>query len=305
MILEKLSADLDVSVTYLISLARTASHQYKTYTIPKRSGGLRTIHHPSRRLKAVQRWIAENIIKRLPLHEAATAYRLGQSILRNAEPHAPSRYLLRMDFTRFFETITESDIREYIKQRPALFSGWDSQDVDIFCMFLCRRSALTIGAPSSPGLSNALCYDMDCLLAAASARVGITYTRYADDLFFSTQTPGVLLDFASQVHSIVRDLPVPGNLQLNTAKTRHSSKRGPRRITGIVLGSDGQVHIGRHVKRKIRSLIFSIDSLDAKSRASLAGLIAYASDLDPQFINSLIRKYGLPVVRSAMRPPRP
>jgi RNA-directed DNA polymerase len=70
-------------------------------------------------------------------------------------------------------------------------------------------------------------------------------------------------------------------------------------VTGITLGSDGRPYIGRHLKRKIRALIHSFDRLDAPSRATLAGLIAYATGFDPQFKNNLIEKYGLPLVRAA------
>ena len=102
---------------------------------------------------------------------------------------------------------------------------------------------------------------------------------------------------------MIADLKLPANLKVNVGKTRHSSKRGARRVTGIVLGSDGRSHIGRAMKRKIRALIHGIDSLDPKTRASLAGMIAYATGFDPDFMNSLIAKYGLSTVHHAMTAP--
>jgi len=62
MILERMALELDLSVGFLQGLANGASYEYKTYAIPKRGGGTRTIHHPSRRLKAVQRWLARKVI---------------------------------------------------------------------------------------------------------------------------------------------------------------------------------------------------------------------------------------------------
>ena len=105
------------------------------------------------------------------------------------------------------------------------------------------------------------------------------------------------------VSEIVPKLRVPANLQINGCKTRHSSKRGARRVTGIVLGSDGTPHVGRGLKRKIRALIHRFDSLDEPNRASLAGLIAYATGFEPDFLNRLIDKYGLPTVNTAMTAP--
>jgi hypothetical protein len=69
-----------------------------------------------------------------------------------------------------------------------------------------------------------------------------------------------------------------------------------------VLGTDNKPYIGRSLKRKIRSLIFNMDSLNAKSRAHLTGLLAYAVGFDADFMNSLIMKYGHAKVRKAQFP---
>lgn len=272
-----MSTSLGLSEKFVTGIARGATYEYKTYTINKRTGGLRTIHHPSRRLKALQRWLLINVIETLPVHPSAMAYRKGLSILDNARLHAESRYLLRMDLTDFFPSITESDLRNYIRQHSVHFLGWTTEDIDVVSGLVCRRAALTIGAPSSPALSNALCYDLDVVLHTLAEKRCVTYSRYADDLFFSTRERDVLFEVEKDVSKAITEIEVPGNLKLNTVKTRHSSKRGARRVTGIVLGSDGLAHVGRGLKRKIRSLIYSLETLDQSQRKSLAGMIAYAS----------------------------
>lgn len=235
----------------------------------------------------------------LPIHDAANAYRKGRSIFINARAHATSRFLLRMDLTDFFPSITLADVVNYIHERPALFAGWTTTDMLDFSLLVSRRSALTIGAPTSPALLNALCYDMDAQVDAFCARSQIRYTRYADDLFFSTDQPGVLRFLETDVPDLLSKLKVPSGLKVNVKKTRHSSKRSARRVTGITLGSDGKLYIGRAFKRRIRALIHQLDSLDGPKRASLAGMITYARGFDPQFMNSLITKYGPERVRSA------
>jgi len=143
---------------------------------------------------------------------------------------------------------------------------------------------------------------MDSAFSDLCARHGVTYTRYADDLFFSTTQPNVLRPLQLEVEKIVSELKLPAHLVINAAKTRHSSKRRARRVTGIVLGSDQKAYIGRPLKRKIRALIFKMDSLDPRSRASLAGLVAYAAGFDADFMNSLIMKYGHAIIRKARNP---
>lgn len=292
MIVERIAHETGVPLQFVITVANGASHEYYTYEIPKRGGGKRTIHHPSRRLKAFQRWLLRNVIAGLPVHPAAAAYRRNQSIFDNAAKHASSRYLLRMDFLNFFHSITSADIGRFIAERPRLFSGWTSRDIDVFSQLVCRAGALTIGAPTSPAISNALCFDLDSELERLSGHFDVTYTRYADDLFFSASQPGILREVEDSVADLVKSLSLPANLILNTRKTRHSSKRGARRVTGIVLGSDGRPYIGRSLKRRIRGLIHRFQTLDDATKAQLAGLLAYAIGFDADFSNSLIKKYG-------------
>jgi RNA-directed DNA polymerase len=302
-IIERIADDLGLPVKFVQTLARTASYEYKAYQIPKRGGGIRQIYHPSRRLKALQRWLLGNIVEQLPVHPAAAAYRKNQSIMDNAKRHVVSRFLLRMDIQQFFPSITEADIKKYIKQHPTAFSKWSSADVKAFCGIVCRHSKLTIGAPTSPALSNAICYDLDVKLQTISDQNNARYSRYADDLFFSTNHADVLFQLEEDVSAIIAGMTLPSRLKINASKTRHSSKRGCRRVTGIVLGSDGTPYIGRSLKRKIRALIYKYDTLDSESRSSLAGLISFATGFEPSFMNRLIDKYGLTAVQKAARAP--
>lgn len=300
---ERLAKGLGVPVREVVSLARTSSYHYKTYEIPKRNGSKRTIHHPSRQLKAVQRWLLMNVVTHLPVHSSATAYRPGQSILNNASVHSASRFLLRMDFENFFPSITRADILFYIAERPQMFSASIDTEADasIFCDFVCRKSTLTIGAPTSPALSNAICRQLDVSLEEMCVRNSVSYTRYADDLFFSTTNENVLGEIQAEVVAIVSKLQVPAGLKINGDKTRHSSKKGLRRVTGIVLGSDSNPYIGRHLKRRIRALIHRYEELDERTKASLIGLVNFSVGLDPDFKNSLIQKYGLAQINRVLK----
>ncbi|AQG97613.1 hypothetical protein A9R05_01255 [Burkholderia sp. KK1] len=227
------------------------------------------------------------------------AYRKGVSIYDNARLHSESSYLLRMDFSGFFESIQENDLRSYIAKQQAHFPTWSSADIDAFCGICLRFGRLTIGAPTSPSLANALCYELDSKLANICSGMGVTYSRYADDLFFSTHHPNLLSQVEAHVISVVAGLEIPSGLSLNGSKTRHSSKKGARRVTGITLGSDGKAYVGRDLKRSIRAMIHTYSALSAEERARLSGLLAYVVGFDPDFKNSLIAKYGLTAIRQA------
>jgi RNA-directed DNA polymerase len=291
MLLNQMASRLGLPERVIRAIARKANHSYKTYTIPKRTGGLREIHHPSKPLKALQRWLLDHVIIQWPVHDAATAYRLKLGIAENAERHVRSRYLLRMDFERFFPSITAEDLMKYLESEHFEL-GWDETDFEVFTSIICRDSRLTIGAPTSPALSNAICLDLDGQLEAIAHTNGVTYTRYADDLFFSTVTADILKDIPARVQAVLDGLRWPAQLVIREGKTRHSSKRGRRQVTGLVLKSDGAVGIGRQRKRFIRGLVHKAQSLSAAEKRQLAGLLAFARSVEPDFINALILKFG-------------
>ena len=292
MIMERMARELSLPANHVARLVKTASHQYKEYQISKRGGGTRTIFHPSRRLKALQKWLLANVIVGWPVHDAANAYRKGHTILDNAKAHAGTSFLLRMDLQEFFPSLNVGDMNVYKSRRPGLFKDWTDQDFLWFCFLVFRFDSLTIGAPTSPAISNVLCFDLDVKLNGVCQSRGVNYTRYADDFFFSTSEPGVLKELEQQVKLEVLGLQLPGRLQINDAKTRHSSKKGARRVTGITLGSDGNAYVGRQLKREVRSRVHRLDSLSPQDRVRLAGMISYITGLDPEFMNTLVRKYG-------------
>lgn len=287
-LIQRISKSLFVPEKSIMQVIQSASHQYKTYTVAKRNGGIRTIHHPSKRLKALQRWIAIEIIREFPLHESAMAYRQGISIRDNAEAHKGSAFLLRMDFSNFFESISDEDVAVFLGS----VRDFKPHDIDTFVQLVCRYGELTIGAPTSPSLSNAMCFDLDSRITAYCSAHEITYTRYADDLFFSTTKPNILGLVPDVVESIIASLSCPANLSINKAKTRHSSKKGLRRITGLTLTPDGGVVVGRGLKRSVRARIHKLDTLDNDAREKLLGHLTYIQSIDPDFINALTEKYG-------------
>lgn len=281
------------------AIANSADHRYKEYKVPKITGGHRVISHPAKILKGLQRWVLIDILERLPVHTAAAAYRKGLGIYNHALRHVQNDYLLRMDLADFFPSITDDDIREYIKHNQHNFQNWNSEDIRLFCQIVCRNKRLTIGAPTSPALSNAICFGMDQEIQKLAETYDCAYTRYADDLFFSTRQKNILSQIESQIQPILSALLFPRSLALNTNKTRHSSKKGARRITGLILGSDGKVYVGRKYKRRVRSWIFRYDSLDERTKKQVAGWIAFITGIDKNFMNSLILKFGFDKIQRA------
>jgi RNA-directed DNA polymerase len=164
-----------------------------------------------------------------------------------------------------------------------------------------KKSSLTmsIGAPSSPFLSNAILYDFDAEVAAICHERNIEYTRYADDLTFSTNVKGSLLDFPKEIKRILRKTPSP-KLKVNDSKTIFASKKCNRHITGVVVNNSGDLSIGRKKKRYISSLIhkFTLNLLDKNTKNHLKGYLAYINNIEPIFIRRMAEKYGANAIDS-------
>lgn len=288
----------DVQIYRLIT---RAPHAYKVYTIPKKSGGTRTIAQPAKEIKFLQRWLIENVLGKLPLHECATAYHSNASIKRNAAAHQNNAYISKFDFENFFPSIKEADLIQHLTKH--LNVHLSDADIQVVARLCCMRNKgsqerqLSIGAPSSPLLSNSVMFDFDSEIASWCIENGFTYTRYADDLTFSTNTKGGSKELEAEVGKVIANLTYP-KIRINKKKTIHLSKKYQRRITGLIINNDDQLSIGRDRKREISTLIHrhSLKLLSVEETYHLQGLLGFAKDIEPNFLTSMRRKYGNVIV---------
>lgn len=295
-ILDTLLSDLPLTRGELELLVLTAPARYKVHLIDKRHGrGKRTIAQPTAEIKLLQRLMIERILDQLPISKSAMAYREGRSIADHATPHAHNKYLLKLDFENFFPSITAVDFLKHINR----FTGLSREDAKFLARLFfwrpkgTRNLILSIGAPSSPSISNTLMYGFDQSLEEFCAPRGITYTRYADDLALSTNQPNVLKEAHLFVGELCKTLPYP-KLRLNEEKTVYTSKKHRRFLTGLVLSNDGKASLGREKKRLIRSMLAHCKNgeLPDDERGRLRGWIAYAMSVDKPFISALKRMVG-------------
>ncbi len=294
MILERIAQETGVSRDEIWKIVLTANHRYKTYRIRKRTCGYRVIDHPTPDLKFLQRWLNRNIFRSLPVHEKAFAYRRGTSIADNARVHARNNYLLKIDFAGFFPSLKDSDVRPLLERHAAeRLLTLTETDIDTILRIVCKHGALTIGAPSSPLLSNAIMYDFDCFVTDLCRDNYIEYSRYADDLFLSTDHSNQLANILEAIRTDLRNRASP-RLTINDDKTVFTSKKRRRIAAGLVLTSDGHLSIGREKKRSIRTLIYlySTDMLPLDEISYLRGYLAFVNSVEPDFLVRVRRKFG-------------
>lgn len=295
-IVERIQSDFSLSQHDARALVLTAAHRYKLHYIEKRHGrGRRLIAQPTAEIKLLQRWAIEVYINQLPVHKAATAYRLGIGIKDHAELHAGNRYLLKLDFQDFFPSILGVHFEMHLASHMKILES----DANLLMRLLFRFDrdvqdyVLSIGAPSSPAVSNAIMYEFDSVVSKYCSDNDIVYSRYADDLALSTNRPKVLNGAFEYIQKICRELPYP-RLRLNDEKTVFTSKKYRRQLTGLVLTNDGKPSLGREKKRQIRSMAhhYFLKQLTEEEVPRLRGLLAFAYSIEPLFFNSIQRMIG-------------
>lgn len=289
-----------------------APKRYKVYQIPKRSGGHRTIAQPARDVKLLQAAVIETVLAKLPVHGAATAYQPGRSIRKNAQEHVASDVILKLDFQDFFPSIRVGDWTRYCRALDpdiSLRLGL-ATDEDLYVssklLFWGRGSSdpkcLSIGAPSSPILSNILMFRFDTDIAIIAGQAGVSYTRYADDITLSADRGEPLVAVETAIRRFIRRHRSPA-LTLNEAKRGLYTAGQKRMVTGLVLTPEHKVSLGRHRKRAILSQVhtYTLGLLPPAAIAHVQGLVAFARDVEPTFYQTLVRKYGSAVISGLTR----
>lgn len=205
-----------------------------------------------------------------------------------------------MDFSNFFYSITPDFFLAVAKSKGILFTDEDKLILSHLLFFRLNRNSkltLSIGAPSSPLISNFCLYLFDEEISDYCLKRKINYTRYADDLTFSTNVKGSLFEVPQFVKSTLKskcfDL-----IKVNESKTVFSSKAHNRHVTGITITNEGRVSIGRQKKREISSLIhkWTLGELTETQRVRLIGYLSFVNHVEPTFLHRLKAKYGERVI---------
>jgi len=177
-------------------------------------------------------------------HECSFGYRPGRNIRENAAVHRGKKYLLSLDLEDFFPSISQNRI-------AALFErlGVKSDIATLLARFVTISDGLAMGLPTSPVISNAIALDLDQALEQLARRTGSVYSRYSDDISFSSD--GALPDLA-QIARIISD----NGFHVAEEKTHRSVRGHAHFVTGLSISDSEQPHVPRAKKRKLRQELY-------------------------------------------------
>lgn len=238
---EVLSLLLGVSHKLLYAMTTRTQAYYRVFDIPKKTGGTRTIATPRVFLKAVQKWILKNILYATELPEFVTGFVSGRGVMHNAAYHEGCRYLARIDIKDFFPSIGYSHVQ-------GVYSGlgFPEKVVHLLTRLCLLDGRLPQGAPTSPCLANLVFVPVDATIHELSTQAGVNYSRYADDLTFSSQE-SIQKTFLAGITDVIKT----NSFQVNRAKLFVGGPGRRLMTTGMVVNVRAQP--ARKLRRRLRA----------------------------------------------------
>ncbi|MEX5571137.1 reverse transcriptase domain-containing protein [Pseudomonas syringae] len=161
----------------------TSSEAYKTFTIKKRSGKDRTIDAPVKGLKDIQNLVYKKFSEEIQFRKCVYGYIPDRGILQNGERHVRQRWVLRVDLKDFFPSVTVARVAGMFSSQPFNISYKTARAI---ALLATKHGTLPQGSPLSPWITNVICRGLDYSLQKLASRHKCYYSRYADDLYFST-----------------------------------------------------------------------------------------------------------------------
>ena len=271
----RLSEFLEMPISKIKFLAyhRKSSkiYHYLDFYIPKGKKGRRLISKPKEEIAKTQKIIKNKILDKLKFSDAVMGFISGKSHVNNAREHVNKDFLINVDIQDFFPSVTFYQIRSVFRKL-----GYSGEVSTVFALLTTKPKATLLninsnkyylfsdnrslpqGACTSPTLSNLVLTKIDNQLIARSISLGYKYSRYADDLTFST---GKAAKNKMQMLYMIQKTLELHKFKANPQKTKLLGKSNSQNVTGIVINS-GKLNIPRSWRKKLRAAVHQFQFID-------------------------------------------
>jgi RNA-directed DNA polymerase len=275
--------------------------KYTVFEIPKKSGGVRTIKAPEPKLKKLQSHLAQVLYACLAEIEAeknqkrvSFGFRKEGRIADNAKKHKHRRYVLNLDLENFFPSFNFGRVRGFFLKDKSFELA--EEVATTIAQIACDGVALPQGSPCSPIISELIGSILDLRLLRLAKKHGVQYSRYADDITFSTSNKTFPLALAVQHTSdpskwalgdeLTKKILVSGFI-INQAKTRMQYRASRQMVTGLVVND--KVNVKSEYYRKARAMCHSLFQTGAYYKSVLPP----AKESDPPVPENISRLSAL------------
>lgn len=225
---------------------------YDEFDIPKKKGGYRKISSPNPFLKTIQRYILYKHLYNFRPHKRATGFIIGKSIVDNAASHVRKSHVYNIDLKDFFPSIGHNRVFELFKHK-----GYSDDCAAILTELCTLDGVLPQGAPTSPAISNMICYMLDVRLFKLARSCRLKYSRYADDITFSGKY--VKNGFRETVKNIINEEGF--RVSIEKERLMKQKKKHRQTVTGLVVNR--KLSIGRTRYNQLRALLHRCKSVGA------------------------------------------
>lgn len=301
---------------------------YRKFSIQKRSGGRRFIHVPARNLMHVQRWLNEYVLKKVPVHPASYAFTKGSSIKKCAAKHCGAKWLIKIDIKDFFESVSEIQVFRLFKElgyQPLIsyelarlctaptshisprrhYKHWRTREFNEVIPEYDETllGYLPQGAATSPLISNLIMRDSDKKLSEIATKYRLTYTRYSDDLSFSTRSKDFGRAKALEVVFEVYKVLSKAGYRPQLRKTKIIPPGSKKVILGLNVDCV-EPRLQKEYKDRIKQHLYYIEKLGISEHVSnrgfdsiwglkshLRGMIDYANMIEPDYSKKMLDKF--------------
>ncbi len=240
-----------------------AFHRYKEFKIKKKTGGFRQITAPRKRsFMLILNYVNEIFKAIYTPSEYAMGFTEGRSVVSNATRHKGMNYVFNIDLKDFFPSIEQPRVWKRLQLKPLNFPQPIANILAGLCSMRGEKDNegkykyfLPQGAPTSPIITNMICDTLDRRLAGLARRFGLNYTRYADDITFSSMH-NVYQEYSEFRTELKRIIEGQG-FTINETKTRLQKKGARQEVTGLIVGR--KVNVSQSYVRDIRNLLYIWD----------------------------------------------
>jgi len=303
---------------FLTFTQKLSTHtDYVRFKMAKKTGGFREISAPKPKLKRLQYWILDNVLNKVEVSDQTHGFVKERSIVSNALPHVGKSVVINCDLQNFFPTLSYPRVKGLFQSL-----GYSAEVATIFALLTTEaeqkevvldgeklylytgKRYLPQGSPASPMITNLICRKLDKRMQGIATTLGFTYTRYADDMTFSSNEYNNINKILYWVKGITQD----EGFILHPDKTRIMKKGSCQEVTGVVVNEKASVN--KKELKKFRALLYQIEqsglegkSWHGKSENLIAVIWGYANFIkmvDAQKgvkymfqVNAIIEKYPL------------
>lgn len=270
-----------------ILYVRGVNNLYTSFEIRKKNGGVRKIKAPLEELKDIQRKLAEALYKHNKKagkkNNLSHAFEKNKNIITNAKIHRNKRLILNIDLENFFESFHFGRVRGFFTKNKNFLLP--SEVATVIAQLSCYEGKLPQGAPTSPIISNLICGILDYRLLKVAKKYKLNYTRYADDLTFSTNDKN-FPNLQTKFHEEISKELIQAGFKINEKKTRLQYKDSRQVVTGLVVNR--KINVNRIFYKETRAMAHQ---LYKQGNFKINGKYANLNQLEGRFafINQLTR----------------